>query len=136
MSAELSLARVDEAIFSLSKELSGLMFDAFYRPRPDIVRTYDAMALYRYMGGGRGGGGGGEPSGNPRSNFPDTAAWLPVIRTEADGKAIVTLTLPDNLTSWRITAKAVTTNSEVGEAFVNLTTHQSIIVRGQPCRAR
>ncbi|HNT77599.1 MAG TPA: Ig-like domain-containing protein [Anaerolineae bacterium] len=129
--AEVSLALVDEAIFALSEELSGPLHAAFYAPRQHIVRTYDALALLRIlMLNGRGGGGDGESfAGNPRSDFPDTAAWFPALRTDADGWLTVTLTLPDSLTSWRLTAKAVTTDTQVGEAKVNIITRQDVVVR-------
>ncbi len=134
VSAEVSLALVDEAIFSLSDELSGPIFDAFYHERDSRVSTFDSMALERWLNqygcecGGGGGGNGGTP-GNPRNNFPDTAAWFPEIHTDANGEAVVTFTLPDNLTSWRLTAKAVTADTQVGETFVNIVTKQDIIVR-------
>ncbi len=117
VSTEVSLAMVDEAIFALSDELSGPIFDAFYSPRENIVRTYHSMAPIRYLGGGRGGGGGGgDLAGNPRSDFPDTAEWFPVLHTDANGEVLVTFTLPDNLTSWRLTAKAATADTQVGES--------------------
>lgn len=128
VSAEVSLAMVDEAIFALSDDLSGAIFDGFYDERDNIVRTYDALALIRYLGGG-GGGGGGDMAGNPRRDFPDTAEWFPVLYTDYKGKAQVTVTLPDSLTSWRLTAKAVTADTQVGETFTNFTTKQDIIVR-------
>lgn len=131
-SAELSLALVDEAIFSLSDELSGPIFNAFYHERGHIVRTYDGMALHRHLFGGNGMGGGGDggpASSNPRSDFPDTAAWFPVLHTDAEGKATITLTLPDSLTSWRLTAKATTADTQVGETFINILTQQEIVVR-------
>ena len=59
VAAELSLALVDEAIFALADDRAGSIFDAFYRPRPNDVRTFDAMALQRQLGPGHGGGGGG-----------------------------------------------------------------------------
>jgi uncharacterized protein YfaS (alpha-2-macroglobulin family) len=130
VSAEISLALVDEAIFALSDELSGPIFDAFYHERDLVVRTYDGMALFRYLGGAEGGGGGdGGVAGNPRSDFPDTAIWLPTVQTDANGEAVLTLTLPDSLTSWRLTARAVTADTQVGEAFVNVVTQQEIVVR-------
>ncbi|MEW5987109.1 MAG: Ig-like domain-containing protein [Chloroflexota bacterium] len=129
VSAELSLAMVDEAMFALSEELSGPIFDAFYHERPRLVRTYDALALIRYLGGGYGGGGGGDELGGPRSDFPDTAVWFPVLHTDANGEATVTVTLPDSLTSWRLTAKAVTADTQVGETFINVLTQQEIVVR-------
>ena len=136
VSAELSLALVDEAIFSLSEELSGPILDGFYFKRQNIIRTYDSMALLRYFvglggPGGGGGGGGGPLGGNPRSEFPDTAAWVPVIETDANGEATFSLTLPDNLTTWRLTAKALTAQDapQVGETDINFLTQQEIVVR-------
>ncbi|MCP4425491.1 MAG: hypothetical protein GY803_13440 [Chloroflexi bacterium] len=130
VSAELSLALVDEAIFAFSDELSGPISDAFYFERSNIVRTYDALALQRWLlGGGGGGGGGGDLAGNPRSDFPDTAVWFPALHTDHNGEAEIRVALPDNLTSWRLTAKAVTADTQVGETFINMTTHQDIVVR-------
>ncbi len=129
VSAEVSLALVDEAIFSLSEDLTGPIFDAFYRPRPFLVRTYDGMALRRWAGGRGGGGGGEEAPANPRSDFPDTAAWVPILHTDWKGEAVVTLRLPDNLTRWRLTARAVTPDTQVGEAITTIVTHQEIVVR-------
>jgi uncharacterized protein YfaS (alpha-2-macroglobulin family) len=131
--AEVALALVDEAIFSLSDELGGPIYDAFYDARSHSVRTFDSMALQRELWvGGLGGGGGddfGAP-GNPRSDFPDTAAWYPTVHTNANGEATITITLPDNLTSWRLTAKATTAETtQVGEASINILTQQPVIVR-------
>jgi uncharacterized protein YfaS (alpha-2-macroglobulin family) len=128
VSAEVSLAMVDESIFALSKELSGNIFDAFYSERDNLVRTYDALALIRYLGGG-GGGGGGVLMGNPRADFPDTAQWFPVLHTDYKGEATVTFTLPDSLTSWRLTAKGTTTDTQVGQAKRNILTQQEFVVR-------
>lgn len=126
--AELSLALVDEAIFSLSEELAGPIFEAFYHKRAHLVRTYDSMAPTRWFTGG--GGGGGDGGGGPRSDFPDTAIWIPVLKTDANGEATVTVTLPDNLTTWRLTAKAVTANeTQVGEALTKIVTQQALVVR-------
>ena len=129
VSTEVSLAMVDEAIFALSEELSGPIFDAFYSPRENIVRTYHSMAPTRYLGGGRGGGGGGDLAGNPRSDFPDTAEWFPVLQTDANGEVVVTFALPDSLTSWRLTAKAATADTQVGETVMNIVTKQDVVVR-------
>jgi hypothetical protein len=132
VSAEVSMALVDEAIFSLSEDLAGHIFDGFYYERDHIVRTYDALSLVRYLPGGEmggGGGGGGYTAANPRSEFPDTAAWFPALHTDWNGEASITLTLPDNLTTWRMTAKAATVDTQVGEARVEVVTHQPIVVR-------
>lgn len=127
VAAELSVALVDEAIYQLSADLTPPLADTFYGARPHLVTTYDAMAPIRSFGGGRGGGGGGGfDRTNPRRDFPDTAAWLPAITTNATGQATVTLTLPDSLTSWRLVAKAVTAATQVGEATQQVVTSQPI----------
>ncbi|MBI4769109.1 MAG: hypothetical protein HY784_01510 [Chloroflexi bacterium] len=116
VSAEVSLAIVDEAIFALSADPASPIFDAFYHPRENLVRTFDSLALSRYLGGGKGGGGGGGGMmpASPRSDFPDTAEWFPVLVTDWKGEATVTVALPDSLTSWRLTARAATADTQVG----------------------
>jgi uncharacterized protein YfaS (alpha-2-macroglobulin family) len=133
VNAEISLALVDEAIFSLSNELSGPIFDAFYQRRNLSVVSYDSMQPNRYLlntGGERGGGGGDGGVGEaPRYDFPDTALWVPVERTGDDGVVNVVVTLPDNLTTWRATVKAVTRSTRVGEATANITTRKDVSLR-------
>lgn len=135
--AEVSLALVDEAIFLLADDPAGDIHDAFYAPRALGVFYYDSMAPWRYLWldeGGYGGGGGDGSPGAPRANFPDTALWLPSIVTNANGEATVTVTLPDTLTSWRLTAKAVTQNTLIGGGQANALTQQPVVVRPLPPR--
>lgn len=130
--AELSLAVVDEAIYALSQELAKDPFAAFYAERENLVRTFDSLRPTRYIGGGMGGGGGdGGLLGNPRFNFPDTAYWNPKIVTDANGRAVVKVTLPDSLTRWRAVVRAVTADEfpRVGEAAAKITTTQPIVIR-------
>lgn len=129
VAAELSLALVDEAIYQLSADLTKPIYDFFYAPRPNQVESYNSFAPTRVSGGWGGGGGGGFQPANPRWRFPDTALWLPVIATDANGVATIDLTLPDTVTRWRAVVKAVTTASQVGEATVSLTTTQTVSIR-------
>lgn len=127
--AELSLAVVDEAIYGLSNDFAENIFDAFYGPRAHSVDTHDSMAPYRViMEGGRGGGDDGLLS-IARSNFPDTATWLPIIETDQNGRATVTIDLPDNTTSWRLSVKVVTLNHQVGQASKNIETKKEVFVQ-------
>jgi hypothetical protein len=127
--AELSLAVVDEAIFGIASDPAKDIFEAFYGPRRNSVLTYDSMAPSRIIfEGGRGGGGDGTLL-PPRSNFPDTSAWMPVIVTDTNGKASVSINLPDNTTSWRLTVKAHTLSNQVGQAITNIETKKEIFLR-------
>lgn len=69
-----------------------------------------------------------------RSNFQDTAYWNPSVVTNAQGKAKVQVTLPDNLTTWRIQARGWNTAEKVGQAQSEVQTHQDIMLRLQQPR--
>lgn len=129
VAAELSLAVVDEAIFGLADDSSVDIFDAFYGPRRHTVETSDSMAPYRIIIEGGMGGGSDTPPAAARSDFPDTSAWLPVIVTDTNGQGTVTFELPDNITSWRLTVKAVTKNHKVGQAYINIETKKDVFIR-------
>jgi uncharacterized protein YfaS (alpha-2-macroglobulin family) len=130
--AELSLALVDEAIYSLSEELTPAIFDHFYGRRERSVYTYNSMAPYRIIYSAAGGGGGGDGPGiSPRADFPDTAIWLPSITTDKNGVATVTVNLPDNLTTWRVVVRAATQSTLVGEATYKVITQQPVVIRPQ-----
>ncbi len=64
-----------------------------------------------------------------REDFADTAFWTPVVKTDADGRATVQVKLPDNLTTWIVRAVGVTTQTEVGEATVDVLVTKPLLVR-------
>jgi len=64
-----------------------------------------------------------------RKDFPDTIYWAPDVTTDADGNARVTLTYPDSLTTWRLTARAVTVNTDVGTTTANTISTKDLILR-------
>ena len=153
--AQVSLALVDAAIFALAEDKSGDIFAAFHSPRPDLVMTYDSLAPRRYgwsrwdMGGGLPpsmtptptsfttpapgpqppGGGQGGSEVQVRREFRDTAYWNPDVRTDAQGRASVIVPLPDNLTTWRVIARAVTVDTKVGEKTTDILVTKDIIAR-------
>ncbi len=130
VTAEVSLSVVDEAIFALAEDQSEDPFAAFYAPRPNLVRTLDSLRPTRWPFPGWGTGGGeSEETGIPRRHFLDTAYWAPALVTDKNGEAVATLQLPDNLTEWRVLARAVTTDTLVGQATARLVTQQELIVR-------
>ena len=76
-----------------------------------------------------GGGGGPGEAGTVRRQFPDTAYWNAVVRTDATGHAQVKVVLPDTLTTWNMSVKAVTADTEVGEATVDVKSTKPLHVR-------
>jgi hypothetical protein len=61
-------------------------------------------------------------AGLVRQDFADTAYWS-VVRTDATGRATLTVPLPDSLTTWRVSVTAVSDRMHVGtgDAVVNAT---------------
>ncbi len=64
----------------------------------------------------------------PRAVFPEAAYWNPSVVTGADGKASVTLTMPDQATRWRVMAIGVTPETLVGEASETVATRREFFV--------
>jgi uncharacterized protein YfaS (alpha-2-macroglobulin family) len=128
--AELSLAVVDEAVFALAEDLSEDPFEVFYGPRPNLVRTYDSLRPARWLWEeGPGLGGGDEEGGTPRRDFLDTAYWAPAVVTDEAGAALLTFDWPDNLTEWRALARAITVDTQVGQAIISSVIRKDIVVR-------
>ena len=61
------------------------------------------------------------PLARLRTDFRETAVWLPQLRTDANGKAVAQFTLPDSLTRYRLTTVALDKQSNVGTARVSIT---------------
>ena len=133
--AEFSLALVDKAVQSLVEDRSVAPVRAFWGQRGLAVIT--AASLIRGMEranqsardlGGKGGGGGllDKPV---RQDFRDTAFWNAHVVTDQDGRATVTATLPDNLTTWNMTAKGVTALTQVGEARADILSTKDLLIR-------
>ncbi len=66
--------------------------------------------------------------GEVRENFPDTAYWRGLIRTGTDGIATVSVTFPDNLTTWQMDGKAATADTEVGESNIEIVSTKPLII--------
>ncbi len=64
-----------------------------------------------------------------REEFQDTAYWEPRLVTDREGKARVTLTLPDNLTTWVVRGVGLTAQTAVGEATDELVATKPLLVR-------
>ena len=135
--AEFSMAVVDLAALALAAPNSQEIVPAFYSVQPLGIRTGLTDAIYAQRGlpqpGGRGGGG-GDAQFNLRENFPDTLYWKADIVTDAQGKAQVTLTLPDSLTTWQVDSRGLTKDTKVGQAAVRVVTSKELLIRPQTPR--
>ena len=106
---------------------------AFYRQRGLGVHNAQTLVLSvdrinQYLDPKAKGGGGGEGF-DVRTNFADTAYWNAAVRTDENGVAVVQVKLPDNLTTWRMRAKAVSTGTALGQAETDVITSKDILVR-------
>jgi uncharacterized protein YfaS (alpha-2-macroglobulin family) len=64
-----------------------------------------------------------------RSDFKDAMYWNPSIKTDENGYAYINVKYPDNLTSWRVTARVITEDTKAGQNLNNVTTRKELLVR-------
>ncbi len=64
-----------------------------------------------------------------RSNFNPLAAFVPSVRTDAAGKAKVEITMPDNLTRYRLIAVAVAGTKQFGKGESSVTARLPLMVK-------
>ena len=69
-----------------------------------------------------------------RTEFADTAYWKGDITTDEDGLAKVSLTMPENLTDWKVRTWAMGHGTRVGEGETTVTTSKNLLVRLQAPR--
>lgn len=112
--AEISLSVVDESIYSLAKDRKNIT-EAFYPKRYKGVYTIHSLERIYFSSE--------EKSGSTpeiRRIFRDTAFWSPAVRTGGDGTATISVPMPDNVTSWRASVKAITASTRVGQNIQNI----------------
>lgn len=149
ISAEVSLGLSDLATLSLLPPNSEPILDFFYSKRSLGVRTsvpislnvddFNAEIEENLPSGDFQGSGGGKGEDNlgvveVRQDFPDTAFWDAHVITGSNGEANVSLTLPDNLTTWRMDARAATENTLVGQTTIDIVSTKPLLVRPQTPR--
>jgi uncharacterized protein YfaS (alpha-2-macroglobulin family) len=76
----------------------------------------------------------GTPEPTVRKNFADTAYWTAAIKTNAEGIAEVTFTMPENLTGWKVKAWAMGHGTKVGQGEADVVTKKDLLVRLQAPR--
>lgn len=150
VSAQLSVALVDQALLALARDGAGDIFEGLWGFRRAQVSAHDSWSpsswwwsreydpSQRYLPRPTSAPGsstatpaaapsptlnsGGGPDApveeeavQPRRDLPDTAYWNAAIVTDAQGEAVVTLTLPDSLTTWQALARAVDLEGRAGQ---------------------
>ncbi|MBP6469739.1 MAG: Ig-like domain-containing protein [Chloroflexi bacterium] len=145
--ADLSLALVDLAVLSLKPDNASSILTSFYSSVRDVSADGGSLFLSgeglkvvipNEPGGGGGGGGGGGNESRPvygldddtRRDFPDTAYWRAAITTDANGRAQIAIPLPDSLTTWRLSSKAVSHEGTlVGQESVDIQVNKPLLLR-------
>lgn len=132
--AELAVYAVDEGVLSLTGYEPPDPVAVFLEPRPLAVATLESRdALGRLLSPalerdkGRDGGGGGALG--IRSNFRTTAFFDPAVLTDPAGRASVEFELPDNLTTFRLMAVAVSDDDRYGIGSTSFRVNQPLMLR-------
>lgn len=118
--SEVNLSVVDESFFALAEQDVNIPRDLYsYCFTTGILIDYVSyrdLASSGFGGAEKGGEGGDEAI---RDDFQDTA-FFKSIRTDRHGKAKISFTLPDNLTSWRVTYQAISDDLYASNGKVNI----------------
>ncbi|MCK4490503.1 MAG: hypothetical protein KAU23_09600, partial [Anaerolineales bacterium] len=132
LEGEFTLAVVDKAVLALVEPNSPEIGEAFYGVQPLAVQMGIPLGMHAgrsiFIPGGLGGGGGAETY-FVRSQFEDTGYWSANVLTDENGEAVVTVTLPDNLTTWQAEARGVTKETEVGQSAAEVVTTKDLLIR-------
>ncbi len=64
-----------------------------------------------------------------RTKFEDAIYWNPNVTTDSNGEAKIQIQLPDNLTTWRTTAKVITPTTQVGQTQAKVVVTKNLLVR-------
>ena len=141
--AEVGVGLTDLAVLSLLPDTSTPIMQHFYDQQALSVLTSSTLTVsvdeqtQIILNQVKGGGGGGPEGGifQVRQLFLDTPLWKPGVVTDANGDATVSVTLPDQLTTWRLDARAVTLPGDpsqttlVGQQTVDLISTKPLLIR-------
>jgi hypothetical protein len=142
LAGEVTLLAVDEAVLQLTDYKTPDPVSALYAPRGLSVRTADTRVhlvsarSYGEKGETEGGGGLGGILGPDavRGRFLTCAYFNPSLQVPASGTAEVTFELPDNLTSFRLMAVAVSAENRFGAAQGEVKVKKPLMLRASSPR--
>lgn len=129
--AEFALAVVDEALLQLAKNKTWDLLRAMMGERALEVETATAQMQvvgkrhYGLKAKPTGGDGGQAPT---RELFDTLVSWQPRVKTDANGKAVVTFKMNDSLSKFRVIAIAHSGIAKFGQGEAAVITQQEISV--------
>jgi hypothetical protein len=134
--AEVTLWAVDEGVLALTGYGTPDPIDMLYARRGVGLRlASNLVSVSPQVPEGQkgrreaGGGGGGDLGGILRSRFQTTAFFLGSVVTDAAGEAVATAKLPDNLTTFRVMAVAVTAGDRYGAGESSFLVTRPLVAR-------
>jgi uncharacterized protein YfaS (alpha-2-macroglobulin family) len=143
--AQVSLAVIDEAVYGVKADDTPDPVRYFYRREYSRVATSFSSTYYftGYSGRDRlqltarkrrpftlADFKGDQPvQAQVRKEFPDAIHWVGDLVTDAQGRGRISVTYPDALTTWRLTARAITEDTKAGSTVARTTTTKDLIVR-------
>lgn len=135
--AEVTLWAVDYGVLSLTGYRTPDVLPAVYVAKALQVQTEDSRQnivsrrVTIAKGGDEGGGGGadGGPASEVRKDFRVLAFWLGSVTTDATGRAVADVTLPESLTTYRIMAVAGDRASRFGWAEREIRTSKPVLLK-------
>ncbi len=143
--AQVSLAVIDEAVYGVKADETPDPVRYFYRREYTRVATTFSREFYFTGFSGRdrlqltrrgrrpftlADFKGDKPTqAQVRKEFPDAIYWVGDLVTDAQGRGRIAVTYPDALTTWRLTARAITEDTRAGSSIARTTTTKDLIVR-------
>ncbi|MEF8766214.1 MAG: alpha-2-macroglobulin [Candidatus Accumulibacter phosphatis] len=138
--ALVNLGVVDEMIYVLQPEIAPSIGSFFYHPRRNNVRTTVSLSFIGYDLARLPAKGsapvrrslserGVKVLERPRRDDTDTAGWWPTLMTGENGKVSVSFRMPDALTRWRVTARAITAGGVVGQQTRHVESHKDFYAK-------
>lgn len=142
--AEVALAVVDDAIYAISPDIAVPIEQFFYHRKRNNVRSSCSLDFRFYGYGERPrertavltrrqpvvpGSFKAALGGKVRTRFRDTLAWWPNLVTDEQGRATATVKLADNLTTWRASARVITSDTRVGQGSGKMKVTKPVVVR-------
>ena len=133
---EVTVWAVDEGVLSLTGYTTPDPIDLIYQPRGLGMRlASNLVAVAPQVPEGQkgtrnpGGSGGEDGVGVLRSVFRPTAFFIGSVVTDANGEAVVSGKLPDNITTFRVMALAVTAGDRYGSGHAPLLATRPLLAR-------